>query len=352
MLCKEMQGDLPQPLRRRGESARANLSSYLHQRLAVHETHYMYYTINMSQKITEIQNLKQMFLEYIEIERGRSLKTVANYDRYLTRFFEHAQAEKPQDITEDAIRLFRLDLNRQLGQKIRGQSQATLKKKTQNYYLIALRSFLKYLMKRSIPCLTPDHIELAKVGDRSLDLISGDELMRIMRAPEGDDSKALRDRAILELLFSTGLRVSELCSLNRDIDLTKDELTIRGKGDKVRLVFISPDARGAIQAYLKVRDDMEEALFVPMGKKEGARLTTRSVERIVEHYARAAGISKKVTPHVLRHSFATNLLENGADIRSVQVLLGHANIGTTQIYTHITDQRLKEVYKQFHKKSK
>lgn len=306
----------------------------------------------MSHNISE---LKQQFLEYVEIERGRSLKTVSNYDRYLTRFFEFGKIGKPSDITDEVLRQFRLHLNRLPGQKLRGQSQGTMKKKTQNYYLIALRSFLKYLMKREITSLSPDRIELAKVGERSLDLISVDELLRILAGPDGDDLKSLRDKAILETLFSTGLRVSELCSLNRDLDLSKDELSVRGKGDKVRVVFISPDAKIAIQKYLAARPDFDEALFVQLSQnaspdKDSLRLTTRSVERIVTHYATKAGISKKVTPHVIRHSFATNLLENGADIRSVQVMLGHANIATTQVYTHITDKRLKEIHQKFHKK--
>jgi site-specific recombinase XerD len=209
-------------------------------------------------------------------------------------------------------------------------------------------------MKRNIPSLPPERIELAKVPERSLDLINSDELLRIMKAPTGNDVKSLRDKAILELLFSTGLRVSELCSLSRDLDLSRDEFSVRGKGEKVRVVFISPIAKESIKEYLKKRTDMEDALFVNIGRntnaKEEKRLTSRSIERIVKYYAIKAGISKKVTPHVIRHSFATDLLQNGADIRSVQMLLGHANIGTTQIYTHITDKHLREVHKKFHNK--
>jgi len=303
-----------------------------------------------------IQDLKQQFLEYVEIERGRSLKTVENYDHYLSKFFEFAKVKSPNDITEEALRQFRLFLNRQPGIKIKGQASTTMKKKTQNYYMIALRSFLKFLMKRGITALVPDRIELAKIGDRGLDLISSDELVRLLQAPDGDSEKALRDHALLELFFSTGLRVSELSSLNRDIDLSKDELSVRGKGDKIRIVFISTDAREAIIKYLKKRKDMDEALFVQLSPivnknaRDSLRLTPRSIERIVKYYAIKAGISKKVTPHVIRHSFATSLLEHGADIRSVQMMLGHANIGTTQIYTHITDKHLKEVHKKFHRK--
>ncbi len=304
---------------------------------------------------SEIENLKRQFLEYLEIEKGSSLKTVENYDRYLSRFFEFGKFTNPKDISDDNIREFRLFLNRQSGVKVRGQVSATMKKNTQNYYLIALRVFLKYMMKRGITALSPDRIELAKIKERSLDLITTDELGRLLSGPSGSDIKNLRDKAILELFFSTGLRVSELASLNRDLDLSKDEFSIRGKGEKVRVVFLSESAKDAIKNYLKKRDDMEEAMFVQLSKiNPGAskeRLTTRSMERIVKYYAIKAGISKKVTPHVIRHSFATDLLSNGADIRSVQMMLGHANIATTQIYTHVTDKQLKEVHKKFHSRS-
>ena len=304
-----------------------------------------------------ILDLKQEFLEYIEIEKGRSLNTVRNYDLYLTRFIAYGKIKNPKDITERLLREYRLWLNRQLAKNINGR-QDTLKKRTQNYYLIALRSFLKYLAKRGVASLAPDQIELAKVPERSLDLISLDELARLMKATEGDEIKHLRDRAMLELLFSTGLRVSELCSLPRDINLKSDELSVRGKGDKIRVVFISDDAKTTLKKYLDKRDDMDDALFVQTrtgGAKlaedrDTLRLTPRSVERIIKYYAVKAGISKKVTPHVIRHSFATDLLRNGADLRSVQMLLGHANIGTTQIYTHITDSELRNIHKKFHNK--
>ena len=298
--------------------------------------------------------LKREFLEYLEIERGRALKTVENYDRYLTRFFEVSGARTPPDITEERVRRFRLWLNRQQGARTRGVPAAPMKKRTQNYYLIALRAFLKYLRRRGIACLSPERIELAKVPERSLDLITARELARLLAAPEGEGIKSLRDRAILELLFSTGLRVSELCALNRDLDLARDEFSVRGKGDKVRVVFLSPAARAALTAYLAARTDMGEALFVGVGPRvaEGARLTPRSVERLVRHYAVKAGIGKKVTPHIIRHAFATDLLGNGADLRSVQALLGHANIATTQVYTHVTDAHLREVHRRFHARRK
>jgi len=297
--------------------------------------------------MTGIEKYKKEFLEYLEIEKGRSLKTVENYDRYLRRFFEYTKIEEPEGINEDKVREFRLWLNRQ-----EAGTGETLKKKTQNYYLIALRSFLKYLIRRDVTSLSPDRIELAKVGGRELDLITADELERLMAAPDGSDLKDLRDRAMLEFLFSTGLRVSELCSLSRDIDLSKDEFSVRGKGEKVRVVFLSETAKQAVKTYLGKRTDMDDSLFVRLTVREdedsSLRLTPRSVERIVKHYAIKAGISKKVTPHIVRHSFATDLLENGADLRSVQALLGHENITTTQIYTHVTDKQLREIHKAFH----
>lgn len=294
----------------------------------------------------ELQRLKREFLEYTEIEKGRSLKTVENYDRYLTRFLEHTQAKKAKDVDPDMIREYRLWLNRQAA------GNDTLKKRTQNYYLIALRAFFKYILKRGFQVVPPESIELAKVSERQIDLITIEELNRLLSAPDTSDIRGLRDRAMLELLFSTGLRVSELASLPRDLDIGAEEFSVRGKGEKVRVVFISPEARSALKEYLNKRKDMEDAMFVnvvPDTKKAApTRLTTRSIERIVKHYAIKAGISKKVTPHVIRHSFATDLLSNGADLRSVQALLGHANISTTQIYTHITDKALRETHKKFH----
>ncbi len=311
-----------------------------------------------------IKNLKQEYLEYIEIEKGRSIKTVRNYDFFISKFLAQMKIGSPQDITAEKVREFRLWLNRQPGNKSR-VNVATLKKNTQNYHLIALRSFLKYLAKKGIKSLSPEMIELAKVGHRQIDLITSEELHRLLDAPEGDSLASLRDRAILELLFSTGLRVAELCSLTRDINLNADEFPVRGKGDKVRPVFLSPDAKVALKKYLDKRPDMGEALFTEISErvlKSGGKLkkdeedpgdrplTTRSVERIVKKYAIKAGISKRVTPHVIRHCFATDLLGNGADIRSVQMLLGHSDISTTQVYTHVTDSQLRQVHKQFHGK--
>lgn len=298
---------------------------------------------------------KRQFLEYIEIEKGRSLKTVENYDHYLSRFASDMSIKKVSDIDEEKLREFRLKLNRAPGVKVKGQSAGTMKKNTQNYYMIALRSFLKFCRKRNIPATSPDAIELAKVGARHLDLISTDELTRLLKSPDVTNLKGLRDKALIELFFSTGLRLSELCSLNRDLDLSRDEFSIRGKGEKVRVVFLSDDAKLSIKNYLKARKDMAEPMFSDVAtngiSRNDRRLTPRSIERIIKHYAIKSGISKKVTPHVLRHSFATNLLSNGADIRSVQMMLGHANIATTQVYTHVTDKQLREVHKKFHSKS-
>lgn len=337
----------------------------------------------MSQNIVD---LKRQFLEHLEIEKGRSLKTIENYDRYISRFINFSKIKVPEEITEDALRTYRLWLNRQpvtykglpflknKGQSFVKPSTDTLSKKTQNYYLIALRMFLKYLLRRKIPSLTPDQIDLAKIPQRDLDLINEDELKRLITAPStslgtspqtSNNIKGLRDKAMMELLFSTGLRVSELCNLNRDsIDPKRDEFSIRGKGGKVRVVFVSDTSRIALKEYMDKRDDTDDALFVQMGgrgvslreisrrENKSLRLTPRSVERVVAFYARKAGISKKVTPHIIRHSFATDLLRNGADLRSVQAMLGHSSIVTTQIYTHVTDKELGNIHKKFHSGNK
>ena len=311
--------------------------------------------------MASLKQLKTQFLEYVEIEKGRSVKTVENYDHYLTRFLNFIKNDNPAEINDATIREFRLWLNRQSTGNNRATGQ-TLSKKTQNYYLIAIRAFLKYLARQEIKSMSPERIELAKINERSLDLITREELSRLLDSPNGNGLKDLRDKAILELLFSTGLRVSELCSLTSDINLNSDELSIRGKGGKVRVVFISDEAKSAIRKYLAARKDMSDALFAQIkpaaakasaGKNEmdSRPLTKRSVERIVKQHAVKAGISKKVTPHVLRHMFATDLLSNGADLRSVQAMLGHANIGTTQIYTHVTDKHLREIHKKFHNRT-
>lgn len=302
----------------------------------------------------DLVEMKRQFLKHLEIERGRSLKTVENYDRYLERFFAFAKVRKVTELTEEHVREFRLYLNRQAGTKVGGKMEP-MKRRTQNYYLIALRAFLKFLRKRGIEALSPERIELAKVPERSLDLISPAELKRLLAAPDQKTLEGKRDKAILELFFSTGLRISELCGLSTDsVDLTRDEFSVRGKGDKVRVVFLSDAAKASLQEYQKSRKDMDDALFIRYGRKASdggeLRLQPRAVQRLLKQYATKAGITRKVTPHVLRHSFATDLLSNGADLRSVQALLGHAHIGTTQVYTHVTDKHLREVHKKFHGK--
>lgn len=298
----------------------------------------------------QLKELARQFLEHLEVEKNRSLKTVENYDRYLKRFLKLTGASRPSDITDDLVRNFRLQLNR-----IGDGAGKELKKQTQFYHLIALRSFLKYLAKRDIASLAPEKVELGKMPARSIEFMESDELTRLLSAPKGDSIAALRDRAILELLFSTGLRVSELVSLNRDsVDFKKDSFSVRGKGDKIRVVFVSDAAKVSLRTYGEKREDVDEALFVRLKKSserdENLRLTARSVERLVKKYATAAGITKKVTPHGLRHSFATDLLQSGADLRSVQMLLGHAQITTTQIYTHFTDRALADIHRRFHGK--
>lgn len=296
--------------------------------------------------MAEIKNLIRDYLDYLEIEKNRSVKTRVNYERYLSKFLEFSKILKPEEISHDLVRQYRLWLNRR-----------SIKKNTQNYYLIALRNFLKYLAKRDLKVLPADKIELGRQSERQITFLENNEIERLLAAPAGTLFKSLRDKAILELLFSTGLRVSELCGLNRDsINLKSGEFSVRGKGDKIRLVFLSENAKSALKIYLEKRQDVDPALFVRYAKNysksDNLRLTSRSVERLIKYYTAKAGINKKVTPHTMRHSFATDLLLNGADIRSVQALLGHSNITTTQIYTHVTDKQLREIHQAFHGKKR
>ncbi len=299
-----------------------------------------------------LKKLIEEFLDHLEIEKNCSLATKRNYGAYLNRFLKFSGLKKADDITLEKVRQYRLWLNRQENQR-----RETIKKSTQNYYLIALRAFLKYSAKRDIRTLVPEKIELAKMPERQVTFLEGEDLEKFLAAPLKTKEPEIiqkRDKAILEMLFSTGLRVSELASLTRDqINLKKDEFTIRGKGSKLRLVFISDQAKACLKKYLDKRQDVSMALFVrhdrAASKAVAAKpLTPRSIQRLVQHYARSAGITKRITPHALRHSFATDLLTSGADIRSVQSLLGHASITTTQIYTHITNQQLKDVHRAFH----
>jgi integrase/recombinase XerD len=295
---------------------------------------------------SKCQQLKTEYLEYLEIDKNRAQKTIENYDRYLTKFFEWAKISRPNQITEESVHKFRVFLSRENA----GHS-------TQNYYVIAIRNFLKYLTKKNIPSLAAEKIELAKIKDHTVDFLTPEEVQELIESATSESLMAKRDQAIMELFFSSGLRISELTGLDRDkINLKKKEFSVLGKGSKVRIVFISEPAKNALEKYIKKRTDVDPALFIRIVKnlnqKEGLRLTPRSVQRIIKKYATRAGIIKKVTPHILRHSFATNLLQNGADIRSVQALLGHSSINTTQIYTHVTNERLKETYEKYHDKEK
>ena len=326
-----------------------------------------------------LSQYKNDFLEHLEIEKNRSDKTTKNYDFYLKRFVEwFGENKKPADITYEDIRQFRLWLNRLVD--VHGEP---LKKNTQNYHLIALRTFLKYLAKRDVKTLPAEKIELMKMPDREVSFLDGSDLNRILEAPlkninikklEAEKIAAgptlliaYRDKSILELLFSTGLRVSELVKLKKDdVNLKRDEFSVTGKGRKTRVVFISEQAKYWLKKYLDLRSDIHPYLFISHDKRTKKQeiaknkskdghddpLTTRSVQRIVQKHAKEAGITKPVTPHTLRHSYATDLLQNGADIRSVQSMLGHASITTTQIYTHITDKELLNIHKKFHGKKR
>ncbi|MFA5010007.1 MAG: site-specific tyrosine recombinase/integron integrase [Patescibacteria group bacterium] len=297
----------------------------------------------------------QDFLDHLEVEKNRSPKTLENYQHYLDRFNTFAKESgqpslSPANITLPLVRKYRLYLNR-----VTDSKGEPLKLSTQNYHIIALRAFLKFLAKQDIKTLSAEKIELGKTPQRTVDFLEIDEVERLFEAvPKNDKLISLRDEAILQTLFSTGLRVSELCSLSRDkINLDRGEFMVRGKGNKPRIVFLSPDAKAAISLYLKKRPDNNEFVFISHGINSNAEsLTPRSVQRIIQKYAIKAGLVKKVTPHTLRHSYATDLLINGADIRSVQALLGHSSITTTQVYTHITNRQLGEVHKAFHGRRK
>lgn len=302
----------------------------------------------------DISPLIIRFLEHAEIGKNQSPKTIQNYNHYLTRFLKWAGDIDPNSITLETIHKYRLYLNRYSDERGR-----TLSPKTQNYHLIALRAFLKYLTKNDIPCLAPEKIELSKTEKRSVEFLTREEVERLFTGIELSGKNGFRDRAILETLFSTGLRVSEIAHLNRDqIDLKRKEFMVRGKGRKPRIVFLSDRCAEWLDRYLVTRTDNWKPLFISKGRHrsdeeldlhEKKRLTEVSIQNIIRKTALKAGIIKRVTPHTLRHSFATNLLFRGADLRSVQDLLGHASITTTQIYTHLTNKKLREVHQKFHK---
>lgn len=292
------------------------------------------------------------FIEHLEVERGRSQKTAENYYLYLQRLIEFAGDEPISTLDAELIRKWRLWLNR-----YEAASGDTLSTITQSYHLIALRSFLTYCSKRGIKTLTPEKIELPKVRKKQVSFLTPEEVARLIEIIPINSPNGLRDRAIVELLFSSGLRVSELVNLNRDhINLKRGEFMVRGKGQKDRPVFISPEASEWIAAYMQTRTDSAIPLFIRYSgsesgdaRGENMRLTARSIQRAVSQYAKLAGITKHVSPHTMRHSFATDLLMNGADLRSVQSMLGHSDISTTQVYTHVTDPHLKEVHRRFHR---
>lgn len=292
------------------------------------------------------------FVEHLEVEGGRAVRTTENYQRYLERFMEFTGDITVDKITTEIVRKYRLWLNRYENES--GQSLALI---TQNYHLIALRGFLIYLSRRDIPSLNADKIVLPKTVRQQVTFLHFDEVTRLIEQINTSDEQGLRDRAIVELLFSSGLRVSELVNLNRDhINLKRREFMVRGKGQKDRPVFVSTGAAEHVGNYLEARQDSLIPLFLSYSRNHGQastsgdyrRLSARSIQRMISQYARLAGITKHVSPHTMRHSFATDLLMNGADLRSVQAMLGHSNISTTQIYTHVTDQHLKDVFEQFH----
>lgn len=305
------------------------------------------------------------YLEYCELDRNLSVKTVRMYGQYLQlleawiikTYGATGSDMAIEKFDDNLVRRFRLFLSHEYRSPIKGP----LKRISQIKYLMAIRGMLKYLLKQKYQVLPPDMIELGKIGDRTIKFLHDDELGRLLVAVDDKDRNALRDKAILETLYSTGCRVSELCGIDRhQINLQTGEFSVRGKGDKTRVVFLSNTAKGCLSAYLDSRKDPYKPLFIrtrgPKGNSELTdekfRLSPRSVERIVEHYRIKAGIVTRISPHVLRHSFATDLLAHGADLRSVQEMLGHANVSTTQIYTHVTNARLKEVHDKYHSGNK
>ena len=300
----------------------------------------------------DLSSLVYDFIESLEVEGGRSGKTAANYTHYLERFIEFAGNIEVESISNELVRKYRLWLNRSRDRKT-GQELSLI---TQSYHLIALRGFLTYLSRRDIKSLAADRIVLPKVSRKQVTFLHYDEVETLLSHIALDTEAGLRDRAIIELLFSSGLRVSELAALNRDdINLKRREFMVRGKGEKDRPVFVSGGAADHIRVYLDSRADTLAPLFLNYSRNNTAdtsgdfrRLTPRSIQRMLSRYAKLAGITKHVSPHTLRHSYATDLLMNGADIRSVQAMLGHSNISTTQVYTHVTDEHLRETYEKFH----
>ena len=312
----------------------------------------------------EIKEAIDRFLEYCELDKNLSPKTVRMYSYYLiffrtwlTNHYKSVKITYVEDVTDETVREFRLYLSREYFNQYKGE----LKKQTQGYFLVALRSFFRFLIKKKMKVLAPEMIELGKLADRMIKHLTDDDVQKLLSAPDTKKIRGLRDKAILEVLFSTGLRVSELVALNRDnVNIEEGEFGVVGKGGHARVVFLSESAKRWLQLYLDARQDPYSPLFIRYSgptSKEGLtesklRLSVRSIERLVDKYRKIAGILIRIGPHILRHSFATDLLEHGADIRSVQEMLGHKNIATTQIYTHVTNVRLKEVHEKYHSGNK
>ncbi|MER3407026.1 MAG: hypothetical protein C4278_01175 [Patescibacteria group bacterium] len=288
--------------------------------------------------LKKLEEILPRFEDYLNLEKGKNKGTIKNYISKIRIFLNWLKKNKFKKIDEETIFLFRSWLNKN-----------NISLKTQSYYLIALRNFFKFLKKKKIEILSPENIELPKIPEREITILNDEELERLLRAPQGEDLKSLRDKAILETLFSTGMRISELCNLNRDIDLNKGEIVIKGKGNRIRVVFLSKIAIYWLKKYLEKRTDKNPALFINLKRGESfSRLTPRGIQKIIKYYAKKAGVTKKISPHTLRHQFATDLLLAGADLRAIQMLLGHKNLQTTQIYTHLTNKELKEIHKAFH----
>lgn len=295
------------------------------------------------------------FLEYLEVERNVSRLTIRNYGHYLRRFIAWLKEQNQTSlaaVNQEIIRQYRVYLSRWTDEK--GQ---TLAKKTQSFYIIALRSWFKWLVKNDIEVLHPEKIDLPKAESHAMKFLNLEQVERLLSQPQLSSPGGLRDKALLEVMFSTGLRVSELVGLNRDqIDLKRREFGVIGKGRRPRVVFLSDRASEWLGRWLDSREDQWQPVFIrlsrhqedPLSDGEAMRLTTRSVQRLVDHYCRQAKLPIRVSPHGIRHSFATDLLSNGASLRDVQEMLGHKNIATTQIYTHVTKPQLQKVHGQFH----
>ncbi|GBD34599.1 Tyrosine recombinase XerD [bacterium HR35] len=290
--------------------------------------------------LKQIESFLPRFEAYLRLEKNKSQGTIKVYLSRLKKIIDWLKTNNFTSLDEESIFKFRFYLDKK-----------NISIKTQSYYLITLRSFLRFLKKKGYEVLDPEKIELPKIPEREINILTDEELDRFLKSAEGEDLKSLRDRALLETLFSTGLRVSEICSLNRDIDLKKGEIPVKGKGGKIRIVFLSPLAKLYLKKYLEKRTDNNPALFINLSKnKKFTRITPRGVQKIIKYYAKKSGILKKITPHTLRHQFATDLLMAGADLRAIQLLLGHKNLQTTQIYTHLTNKELKEIHRAFHGK--